>query len=894
MAAQKRATVYVLDVSFFTFRAYYALPPLTTSAGLPTNAIHGVASMLERLIRDEKPKYLAAAFDGPEKTFRSDLFPEYKANRDEPDEELRVQFPLVRRLIDAMGIVSIIVPGFEADDILATLAARLSAEGNDVVIVTGDKDLMQCVTDRVSLFDAVKGKRVKAPQVEEKFGVAPSAVTDVQGLMGDSTDNIPGVRGVGPKTATALIQHFGSIESMLDRPEEIESLGIRGAAGVRKKIEEGAQTALLSKQLATVRTDVPIDNTLEELAFKTPHTEELLALAEELEMERTAERLRNLLGVASPEGEASGKSEKKAKNTGAVDRAGQFDFDSAEASMEDAVEIGRDWQAIRDAKGAAKQREYLCLFANAERGQEPMLGMSRSGVRVLIEGETQVRAALEGLAAAELSPSGHDLKAVCRDYGVAPGPQSLDFGVCSYLYDPSVGDHTSADIAERFLGEPVVVPERRASAIDRGLEQLERLLPIMRRALTKHRQDKLYDEIELPLVAILGRLEARGILLDTAILARLSKDFDQRMKALVGKVYEAAGQEFNILSPVQLRELLFNKLGLPTKGIKKTKTGPSTDSDSLTALADKHPLPALVLEYRALAKLKSTYVDSLPRMVDEQSRIHTRLNQTVTATGRLSSKDPNLQNIPIRTDDGRKIRTAFVAGPGRLLVSADYNQIELRVLAHLAKDGALISAFEQGLDIHTATAAELFSVDPEAVTPEMRRSAKVINYGIIYGMGPVRMSRELGIARSDAAGYIENYFARYAGVRRFYDETLAGARRHGYVATLLGRRRYLPDLESEHGGLRQAAERVATNTPIQGSAADIIKTAMIRLDTRLAKSGLEAALVLQIHDELLVECPEPELDQVVTLVQDAMEGAAELVVPIKVDIGSGPDWGSAH
>jgi DNA polymerase-1 len=558
------------------------------------------------------------------------------------------------------------------------------------------------------------------------------------------------------------------------------------------------------------------------------------------------------------------------------------------------ADLGSDWRAISDAKSAAKQREYVCLLASTEEGQPPMLGLSRSGVRVLVQGETEVQAALDGLTAAELSPSGYDLKQICRDYGVAPGPQSLDFGVCSYLYDPSVGDHAPADIVERFLDEAVAEAAPSPPAMVRGLEQMERLSPVMRRALVKHRQQKLYDDIELPLVAILGRLEALGILLDTKLLAKLSKDFDKRMKALVGTVYEAAGQEFNILSPVQLREILFVKLKLPTKGIKKTKTGPSTDSDSLTALADKHPLPALVLEYRGLAKLKSTYVDSLPRMVDANSRIHTRLNQTVTATGRLSSKDPNLQNIPIRTDDGRRIRGAFVAGKGRLLVSADYNQIELRVLAHLANDSALIAAFEQGLDIHSATAAELFGIAATEVTPAMRRTSKVINYGIIYGMGPVRMSRELGISRSDAAGYIESYFERYAGVRKFYDETLAEARETGYVATLLGRRRYLPDIQSEHGGLRQAAERVATNTPIQGSAADIIKQAMIRLDRALGVSGLEAALVLQIHDELLLECPEAELDQVVTLVRDAMEGAAELVVPIQADIGSGPDWGSAH
>ncbi len=893
VSAAKPSRLYVLDVSFFTFRAYYALPPLSTSGGVPTNAIHGVASMLERLIRDEKPTHLAAAFDGPEKTFRSDLYAEYKANRPEPDEELRQQFPLVRRLISAMAIECITVPGFEADDILATLAARFSKQGHEVVIVSGDKDMMQCVNDRVWLFDPVKGKRVKAPQVEEKFGVGPESVIDVQGLMGDSTDNIPGVKGVGPKTAAALIQHFGSIEKMLASTEEIETLKIRGAAGVRKKIEAGAEAARLSRVLATVREDVPIDQQFDDLAFVSPHTTELLALAEELEMQRTAERLRSLLGVDDGVADA-GPPKKKKKAAARDDQLSLDDPHDDDASAAVDIDMGSDWNEIVNAKGAAKQREYEVLFADVDEDQPPMLGLSRAGVRVLVVGEAEVRDALKGLEAAELSPCGYDLKRICREYGVTLGPQSLDLGVCSYLYDPSAGDHGPADVVERFLEEAVATAAPSAVAIDAGLEQLERLVPIMRRALTKHRQQKLYDDIELPLVGILGRLEAYGIALDTELLAGLSKDFDQRMKKLVGTVYEAAGQEFNILSPVQLREILFVKLGLPTKGIKKTKTGASTDSDSLMALADKHPLPALVLEYRALAKLKSTYVDSLPRLVDDRSRIHTRLNQTVAATGRLSSKDPNLQNIPIRTEDGRKIRGAFVAGKDRLLVSADYNQIELRVLADLAKDKALIAAFEEGLDIHSATAAEIFELDPSDVTPDMRRTAKVINYGVIYGMGPVRMSRELGISRSDASAHIERYFERYAGVRTFYDKSLASARERGYVATLMGRRRYLPDLTSENGGLRQVAERVATNTPIQGSAADIIKNAMVRLDRALAKTELEAVLVLQIHDELLVECPDSELDQVVTLVRDAMEGAAELVVPMVVDIGSGPDWGRAH
>jgi len=474
-------------------------------------------------------------------------------------------------------------------------------------------------------------------------------------------------------------------------------------------------------------------------------------------------------------------------------------------------------------------------------------------------------------------------------------PRGFDLGVASYLFDPSVGDHGRAAVIERFLGEAAAdtaggSPAGMAAALD----QIDRLLPRLREGLAEREQGELYDTLEHPLVGILAQIEARGVLLDEKLLAKLAEEFDGRMKALVSKIYEAAGCEFNILSPVQLREILFERLQLPTKGIKKTKSGLSTDSDSLQALSAKHPLPALVLEYRGLAKLKSTYLDALPRVADAEGRIHTSLNQTVTATGRLSSSEPNLQNIPIRTEDGAKIRRAFVAPRGHVLLSADYNQIELRVLAHLAQDEALIAAFRKGLDIHAATASEVFGVSLEEVTTAMRRASKVINYGIIYGMGATRMSRELGIPRSEAADYIERYFARYSGVRLFYAQMLAGARRTGYVSTLLGRRRYLPDIESENGRKRQATERVATNTPIQGSAADIIKLAMIRLDSRLRRRGAAARMVLQIHDELLLEVPKKEVDGVDDDVRDAMEGAASLAVPLLVDIGHGRNWAVAH
>jgi len=513
---------------------------------------------------------------------------------------------------------------------------------------------------------------------------------------------------------------------------------------------------------------------------------------------------------------------------------------------------------------------------------------------VVVVGEEALAACFATLSASESALRGHDLKGLCRRYDAAPGAEGLDLGVASYLVDPSLGDHGAADVTRRFLDEDLVTDLIDADARRSALDQVARLVTILSAELAARQQTNLYREIEHPLIAVLAGIEATGILLDVELLARMSVDLDKRMRELVGKITEAAGGPFNILSPVQLREVLFGRLKLPTKGVKTTKTGPSTDSDTLQALAAQHPLPGLVLEYRALAKLKSTYVDALPRQVDRHSRIHTTMNQTVTATGRLSSSDPNLQNIPIRTEDGSLIRRAFIAEPGHLLVSADYNQIELRVLAHLSGDGTLIEAFQRGDDIHSRTAREIFDVDAQAVTPAMRRAAKVINFGIIYGMGPVRMSRELGIPRSQAADYIDRYFARYPMVRRFYGDMLDAARRDGFVSTLLGRRRYLPEIHSEHGGQRQLAERVATNTPIQGSAADIIKLAMVRLAEGFRAQAVTARLVLQIHDELLIECPKPELDQVVTLTREAMEGAVELAVPVVVDIGHGESWAQAH
>jgi DNA polymerase I len=881
-----KGTVYLIDTSFFIFRAYHALPPLTTSKGVPTGAVHGVSTMLEKLIRDRKPTMMGACFDTARATFRRDLFPAYKANRLEPDEALKVQFPYVRRLVAALEIPVLDRPGFEADDILATLAARYEGEGYEVVIVTGDKDLMQCVTDHVCLYDPMRDLEIRRDEVIGKFGVGPEGVPEVLGLMGDTSDNIPGVKGVGPKTAEALIAHFGTIEAMLSRTAEIDGLPIRGAASVRRKIEEGAEMARLCRVLAEVKRDVPVEVEPEQLKLGPLATDELSALADELEMHRLVPRMKALAGDAGfvpvePHGE-SPKAPARAK-------AGQQELlmpAGRTADREPAPAGDADF-TDRVSKMKAKR---LRVAGEQDADGAWTLAVTDGKVLATSTSRPDIGEALRELSGRGVSLVGFDLKALVRELDGSPGEEGLDLGLASYLCDPEAGDHSREDVCRRFLMEEAADDATGAEA----LAQVERAAEILQAQLEGRELNTLYRDLEHPLLAILGRMEAHGVLIDREALGEMSVVLEKRMTELVERVYESAGGPFNVLSPVQLRAILFEKLGLPSKGIKKTKTGLSTDSDALEALSELHSLPRLVLEYRGMAKLKSTYVDLLPRMTDEAGRIHTRLNQTVAATGRLSSKDPNLQNIPIRTEEGARIRAAFVAPEGSRLVSADYNQIELRVLAHLASDENLIEAFGSGRDIHRATAADMFDLPIEKVTPQMRSAAKTVNYGIIYGMGAQRLSRELGIGRPKAEEYIKRYFEKFPKVQKFYASQLEHARDKGYVVTMMGRRRYLPDITSDHGGRRQQAERVATNTPIQGSAADIIKKAMVDLDGALRDSGLASRLVLQIHDELLLEAPASEVEEISKLVVRVMEGAVRLLVPIVVDVGSGKSWAEAH
>jgi len=863
--------LFLIDASGYVYRAFHALPALNTSRGLPTNATLGFANMVAKLLREEKADYVAAVFDAPGETFRDELYAEYKGNRSPMPDDLRQQIPYIRKLVAALRLPVIEVAGVEADDVIGTLAARAAAEGLETVIVTADKDMMQLVDERTTLFDDMRSRRVGIPEVRERFGVDPRLVPDVLGLMGDSIDNIPGVKGVGQKTATALVAQLGPVEQILERLEEVERSGLRGAKKIREMLAAERDVALLSKTLATIRRDLDVPLDLDRLRWPGPDTDLLRPLLMELEFMA-------LLRELAPSGPVV---------TTTVDRRELGDASSlATAVRALAKEPSVSLYWVTDSPRATVARLTAVVLA----------GPTGPVSVITSPEEPETLAALAPLCRDFATTKlGDDLKTLrvllARRRAALAGP-AMDMAIASYCLNPSAPLHDTATLAHELLGEPAMPGGDPVDAACRAARAAHALKPKVDERLAVAEMQKLYRELEMPLAEVLAEMELAGVAVDTAALARMSDEIAHRLAAVMGEIYGHAGGEFNIGSPVQLREVLFERLKLSTKGVRRSKTGLSTDVDVLTKLADEHPLPAKILEYRQLAKLKSTYVDALPALVDPATgRIHTSFNQTVAATGRLSSSDPNLQNIPIRTEEGRRIRAALVAAPGCRLLSADYSQIELRVLAHLADDAALIDAFTRGDDIHARTAADVFGTLPPA---EGRRLAKVINYGIVYGMGPARAARELGVSMKEADTYIREYFARYAGVRAYLDATVAEARERGYVTTVLGRRRYLPELRARDPGVRQFAERAATNTPIQGSAADLIKLAMLELRRRLQRAGSAAQMLLQVHDELVIETPVDELDAVRELVRQAMEGVWSLKVPLRVDVRDGADWAEAH
>lgn len=874
----------VVDGSNYLYRAYYGIPLLTNSRGFPTNAIYGFTTMLMKLLRETNPDYLVVAFDLKGPTTRHGEFGDYKATRKPMPDDLIPQVPRIKEVIRAFSVSILEKQGIEADDLIGALTVRAAEKGWRTVIVSGDKDLMQLVGDSVTMVDTMKDKTYDAAAVKEKFGVGPDRVVEILGLMGDTSDNIPGVPGVGPKTAQRLIEEYGSVEAVIANAENLRNVKLR------ESFRQYADQARLSRQLALIRTDVDVDFDLQEAARRAPDNDELARLF------------------------------------------GEFEFSSLLMQIKtDAPKPGQDTESVSDREGLsrlagrlARSRELACETIREKGNPEELIGL---GVAVedeafylplLHPGAGAQLAAREVFAAlapvftdARIKKYFYDLKTALAAVENLAVEAAEDLQLAAYLLNPARQSYALDEIAWEYLHERIAsvadvsggksktyplaaVPEDKMAAwAGERARALAALAPALAAKLREADAEALYREVETPLLFTLASMEKKGVLVDTALLGQMSEELGQLLALSEGKIHRLAGEKFNINSPKQLQTILFDKLRLP-KG-KKTKEGYSTDVDVLSELAKSHELPAEILAYRSLAKLKSTYVDALPLLVHPQTgRIHTSYNQTVAATGRLSSSNPNLQNIPIRTLEGKRIRQAFIAGPGSVLISADYSQIELRVLAHLSEDRTLLTAFASDEDIHTRTASDVFGVFPEMVNPDMRRQAKVINFGILYGMSAFGLAKELGVPQKTAQAYIDGYFDRYKKVREYLDGILEGARRDGYVCTILNRRRYLPDLKSSIPSVRQFAERMAINAPIQGSAADLIKVAMVNIDNLFKRKKMAARLILQVHDELVVEAPEAEKEAAMALVKQEMEEVVKLRVPLKVEIAAGRNWDEAH
>lgn len=898
----EKPILYLIDGSSYIFRAYYALRHLSNSKGFPTNAVYGFTAMLFKFLKDYNPKYLGMVFDSKGDVFRNDIYPEYKANRTEPPEDLVPQFAKIFETVDAFNITRIQLEGFEADDLMGTIAKEVSKDDVEVVLVTGDKDFTQLVTDKVTLLDTMKNKETRIPEVVEKYGVSPERVIDVFTLMGDSVDNIPGVKGIGEKTAVSLISSFGSFDELLKHLDEL-------TPRQKSLIEEHLDMAHLSKELVTIKTDVDIETGLDSFKYKGVDDNKLRRLFLELEF-------KNLLRELG-------------------------DSDDAELENEQSTSVPYDnYQLIltksdlENVLSKIKKEGVLSIDLETT-SPEPMLAHIVGFVlspapheayyvpvahRALKDASTKqldlpyVISALKPLLEdKKIKKIGQNLKyeiVVLERNGVMLKGMSFDTMIAAHMIDSSRLSYSLDELSKVYLEHRMIsykdVTGTGKSKI--GFDEVELEVArdyacedsdvafILSRLLAPKLEEcgltEVFTNTELRFIQVLARIEMNGVRIDADKLGELSKEFSQALKEIEKDIYSEVGQEFNLNSPLQLREVLFEKLDLPKK--KLTKTGePSTDVEVLTDLSKFHPIPEKVLEHRTLAKLKSTYVDALPKLINpDTGRIHTSFNPVGSSTGRLSSSDPNLQNIPIKTAQGRRIREAFIPEEGFILLSADYSQIELRLLAHFSGDDSLTEAFVNGSDIHNRTAAEIFGVSEDLVTPDMRRLAKNINFGIIYGISAFGLAKQLGTSVSIAKSYIDEYFKRYGKVREYIDQSVALAQSRGYAETILGRRRYIPELISGDRNRRGFGERAAMNTPIQGSAADIINIAMIRIHDKL--KGLESRMILQVHDELLFEVKENETKELSQMVKNEMEGAFDLNVPIKVDIGKGTNWAEAH
>ncbi len=881
------AMLYLIDGSSYLYRAYFALPFLSNSKGMPTHAAYGFTRMLLKIIREERPDYMAIAFDVSRETFRRDAYKEYKAQRPPMPDELAVQIPYLREVVKAMRIPILELENYEADDVIATLAKKAETSGFYVVIVTGDKDMLQMVSERIKVYDPMKDALYGPKEVEKRLGVAPHQIPDLLGLSGDSIDNIPGVKGIGLKSAQTLVREFGTVEAIF---EHLNGVPTR----FKKKLEDAKEIAKMSKDLVKVRQDLPIQIPWEELKLQEPDYNRLRELFRELEFTTLFREL--------PQGE---------EDKGDYQLVSSMDeyrelLQRIRSSPEFSFDFETDSLSPVEAKLVG-----LALTSQEKAGWYVPFGHSKGT-------NLKEKEALMGLASLLEDPHqekvGQNIKyelviLFSRGYHV-DGP-IFDTMVASYLLNPGKRSHGLDELALEYLGYRTTTYKEVTSrgkreipfvqvapevARDYACEDADitlRLKHILNEQLLAEGLIDLFRDLEMPLVPVLARMELAGIKVDKERLETIARFLEGEIERLEGEIHRLAGEPFNINSPRQLAQVLFDKLKL--KPTKKTKTGYSTNVEVLAQLALEHPLPAKVLEYRQLAKLKSTYAEGLIKMINPRTgRVHTSFNQAVTATGRLSSSDPNLQNIPIRTELGRMIREAFVAEGGCLLLSADYSQIELRIMAALSKDEKLIEAFKKGEDIHTRTACEIFDVPSQAVTPELRRKAKVVNFGIIYGMSPYGLSQELKIPVEEAADYIERYFQRYPGVKNYIDFLVKEAQEKGFVTTIMGRRRFIPELFSSNRNTRELGKRYAINTPIQGSAADIIKLAMIRIDRYIREHRLKSKMILQVHDELLFEVPPNELEQLKENVREIMEGVYPIGVPLVVHVGMGRNWEEAH
>lgn len=846
-----------------------------------------------KLLDDKSPEYGVIAFDVKGPTFRHKIFKDYKATRPPMPEDMAVQIPYIKEVVHGLNLVVLEKQGYEADDIIGTIARLGQEQGYNVVIVSGDKDFRQILSENTVMWDSMNDKLTDSSTIRRDYGIEPEQIIQVMALSGDTSDNIPGIPGVGEKTAINLIQQFGSIENVFEHTDQVTR------PSLRSKLEQFKEQAYLSKKLVTINSAVPLDITPDDLRLKLPQKERLAEIFRELEFKSLVDRFSEHAELSKKDYRLILKIEELESLTESIRKKGLFCLDT-ETTSKNALNAELVGISFCLEPGTA----YYAPLGHTSRGKGSQIDIDEA--LILLKGilcDDKVKKIGQNIK--------YDAEVLAR-YGINLEGLSFDTMIASYLIDPTLRQHNLDYLAQHYLGYKMISYDEvtdhnrdisfASVDVDRAKEyscedaEITLLLKtVLEDKLKETDNYALFQDLEMKLIPVIMEMEMTGIKIDVDFFKKMSKKFADELSGIESRIFDLTGEKFNINSPQQLGYILFEKLKLPVKKKTKKKSGYSTDVEVLTELAGIHEIPSLLLRFRTISKLKSTYLDALVSLVNPATgRVHTSYNQTVTATGRLSSSNPNLQNIPIRTDEGREIRKGFIADSDHLLLSADYSQIELRVFAHYSEDPVLLEAFEIGEDIHTRTAAEVFDLDPKMVTPEMRRMAKTINFGIIYGMGPIKLAKELGISKKVAQAYLDNYYERYKGVKDFKEKVVSQAVQNGYVATLLKRRRYLPNINSENGNLRGEAERAAINTPIQGTAADLIKMAMINIADRLKREDLKTKMLLQVHDELVFEVPKGELPVTSKIIKDEMEGVYRLNIPLKVDINWGTNWGEAH